>query len=159
MILLALDTSVASTGFAIFNEKQEIITYGNIPTTKKDFETEDLRLNYIGNVIDELIKTYNVTDIIEEDQFTSINSKTILLLRKLVGVISRVAYKYEINIHYVYPSQWRAKLGIKGKDKKLAAFNYLKDNNIIDLGELKTSGKKKNDDITDSLCIGLSYFK
>ena len=159
MILLALDTSVASTGFAIFNEKQEIITYGNIPTEKKDFETEDLRLNYIGNVIDELIRTYNVTDIIEEDQFTSINSKTILLLRKLVGVISRVAYKYEINIHYVYPSQWRAKLGIKGKDKKLAAFNYLKDNNIIDLGELKTSGKKKNDDITDALCIGLSYFK
>ena len=159
MILLALDTSVASTGFAIFNEKQEIITYGNIPTEKKDFETEDLRLNYIGNVIDELIRTYNVTDIIEEDQFTSINSKTILLLRKLVGVISRVAYKYEINIHYVQPSQWRAKLGIKGKDKKLAAFNYLKDNNIIDLGELKTSGKKKNDDITDALCIGLSYFK
>ena len=159
MILLALDTSVASTGFAIFNEKQGIITYGNIPTEKKDFETEDLRLNYIGNVIDELIRTYNVTDIIEEDQFTSINSKTILLLRKLVGVISRVAYKYEINISYVYPSQWRAKLDIKGKDKKLAAFNYLKDNNIIDLGELKTSGKKKNDDITDSLCIGLSYFK
>ena len=159
MILLALDTSVASTGFAIFNEKQEIITYGNIPTVKKDFETEDLRLNYIGNVIDELIKTYNITDIIEEDQFTSINSKTILLLRKLVGIISRVAYKYDINIHYVYPSQWRSKLGIKGKDKKLAAFNYLKDNNIIDLGELKTSGKKKNDDITDALCIGLSYFK
>ena len=159
MILLALDTSVASTGFAIFNEKQEIITYGNIPTEKKDFETEDLRLNYIGNVIDELIRTYNVTDIIEEDQFTSINSKTILLLRKLVGVISRIAYKYEINISYVDPSQWRAKLGIKGKDKKLAAFNYLKDNNIIDLGELKTSGKKKNDDITDALCIGLSYFK
>ena len=159
MILLALDTSVASTGFAIFNEKQEIITYGNIPTEKKDFETEDLRLNYIGNVIDELIRTYNVTDIIEEDQFTSINSKTILLLRKLVGVISRVAYKYEINISYVYPTHWRAKLGLKGKDKKLAAFNYLKDNNIIDLGELKTSGKKKNDDITDALCIGLSYFK
>lgn len=159
MILLALDTSVASTGFAIFNEKQEIITYGNIPTAKKDFETEDLRLNYIGNVIDELIRTYNVTDIIEEDQFTSINSKTILLLRKLVGVISRVAYKYEINISYVYPTQWRAKLGIKGKDKKLAAFNYLKDNGIVNLGELKTSGKKKNDDITDALCIGLSYFK
>ena len=159
MILLALDTSVASTGFAIFNEKQEIITYGNIPTTKKDFETEDLRLNYIGNVIDELIRTYNVTDIIEEDQFTSINSKTILLLRKLVGVISRVAYKYEINIHYVYPSQCRAKLGIKGKNKKLAAFNYLKDNGIVNLGELKTSGKKKNDDMVDALCIGISHFK
>ena len=36
---------------------------------------------------------------------------------------------------------------------------YALDNNIIDLGELKTSGKKKNDDITDALCIGLSYFK
>ena len=53
LILLSLDVSISSTGYAIF-EENDLVTYGKIITKKKDFETEDLRINYICDIIKEI---------------------------------------------------------------------------------------------------------
>ena len=160
MVILSLDASMSSTGYAIF-KNEELIKYGKIQSKKNDFKDEDSRLNYMCNIIENIIKEYKVDKIICEDQFTSINSKTILSLRKLIGGIMRTADYNNIDVKYYYPSTWRKILNInKGKsnDKKLAAYNYLLSQGI-NIGEFKATGKSKNDDIVDSICIGIAFLK
>lgn len=160
-MLLSLDTSLGSSGYCVFDNEGLIVEYGRIPTDKKDFENEDLRCNYIGNVVQELINKHNIDEIVSEDQYSSVNPKTVLSLRKLIGVISRVAYNNGIVLEYYYPTAWRKILGInKGKanEKKQLAYDYVTKRGV-DIGEFKTSGKKKTDDIADSICIGFAYLK
>ena len=111
IILLSLDASISSTGYAIFDE-DKLIKYGKIVTKKDKFKTEDLRLNFICDEIEQLIIEYEIDEIICEDQFTSINSKTILILRKLIGSVMRTANRFDINVHYYLPNQWRKILNI-----------------------------------------------
>lgn len=160
IILLSLDASVVSTGYAIFDE-DKLIKYGKIITNKKDFETEDLRLNYICDEIEQLIIEYEIDELVCEDQFTSVNSKTILILRKLIGGIMRTANEFDINVQYYFPNEWRKILGINkgtGNDKKKKCYDYLIKNNIIDF-EFIPKNKDKNDDICDAIGIGLAYLK
>lgn len=160
IILLSLDASIASTGYAIF-DKEKLIIYGKIVTKKKDFKTEDLRINHICDEIKQLIIEYNIDKIIVEDQFTGVNQSTILLLRKLIGAILRTANEFNISLSYYYPAQWRKIIGInsgKSIDKKEKAYRFLINNNIIDF-EFTPKGTKKNDDIIDAICIGIAYIK
>ena len=160
IILLSLDASIASTGYAIF-EGEQLIKYGKIVTKKDKFKTEDLRLNYICDEIEQLIIKYEIDELVCEDQFTSVNSKTILVLRKLMGGIMRTANRFDINVHYYFPNQWRKILGInKGtsNDKKKKCYDCLIKNNIIDF-EFIPKNKDKNDDICDAIGIGLAYLK
>ena len=151
---------MASTGYSIFNDGN-LVKYGKIPTAAKSFKTEDLRINHIVNIIENIINEYKVDKVVCEDQFTSVNPKTTLTLRKLIGAIVRMTYEHDIDITYYYPAQWRKILGInkgKAKDKKLAAYNYLFEKGIF-TEKFIQSGVKKNDDIVDSICIGTAYLK
>ena len=151
---------MASTGYSIFNDGN-LVKYGKIPTAAKSFKTEDLRINHIVNIIENIINEYKVDKVVCEDQFTSVNPKTTLTLRKLIGAIVRMTYERDIDISYYYPSSWRKILGInkgKAKDKKIAAYNYLFENGIF-TDKFIASGVKKNDDIVDSICIGIAYLK
>ena len=151
---------MVSTGYSIFNDGN-LVKYGKIPTAAKSFKTEDLRINHIVNIIENIINEYKVDKVVCEDQFTSVNPKTTLTLRKRIGAIVRMTYEDNIDISYYYPAQWRKILGInkgKAKDKKLAAYNYLFENGIF-TDKFIQSGVKKNDDIVDSICIGTAYLK
>ena len=159
-ILLSLDASISSTGYAIF-DGNELILYGKIATKKKDFKTEDLRINYICDEIKKIITNYNINNIVCENQFVSVNKSTILLLRKLIGAIVRTVNEFNIEITYYSPAQWRGILGInsgKSTDKKKKAYDYLIRKNIIDF-EFIPKGVKKNDDVVDAICIGIAYIK
>ena len=151
---------MASTGYSIF-DNASLVKYGKIPTSAKGFKTEDLRINHVVNVIENIINEYKIDKVVCEDQFTSVNPKTTLTLRNLIGAIVRMTYEHNIDISYYYPSSWRKILGInkgKAKDKKLAAYNYLFEKGIF-TEKFIQSGVKKNDDIVDSICIGISYLK
>ena len=151
---------MVSTGYSIFNDGN-LVKYGKIPTAAKSFKTEDLRINHIVNIIENIINEYKVDKVVCEDQFTSVNPKTTLTLRKLIGAIVRMTYEHNIDISYYYPAQWRKILGInkgKAKDKKIAAYNYLFEKGIF-TEKFIQSGVKKNDDIVDSICIGTAYLK
>jgi crossover junction endodeoxyribonuclease RuvC len=160
IILLSLDASIASTGYAIFNE-EKLVIYGKIVTEKKKFETEDLRINYICDEIKELLLNYKIDEVVCENQFVSVNKSTILILRKLIGAIVRTVNEFNIEMTYYSPAQWRSLLKInsgKSIDKKEKAYKFLINNNIIDF-EFISKGVKKNDDIVDAICIGIAYIK
>lgn len=171
MILLSLDTSVSCTGYSIFDVKDNysfsILTYGKIPTEKKEFVYEDGiyyeddRLNHICDIIEDLINEFEVTHICAENQFSGNNKQGALVLKKLIGGVMRTSKYHSITLDYYLPSQWRKVLGIKGKnkdEKKLATAELVR-NELIDLGNLIQSGKKKNEDIYDSLAIGYAHIK
>ena len=116
-MILAIDPSVASTGYCVFHNNK-LIKYGNIPTDKNDFDNEDDRLNYIGDVIFHTLKEYDVKVVVMENQFIGNNVTTGMLLKKLSGVLCRVCKDINEVVYYT-PAQWRKILGInKSKDKK-----------------------------------------
>ena len=169
MRLLSLDLSISSTGYSVYEvvEKNsfEILTYGRIPTNKIDFlfngeYCEDKRTNYIGDVVNTIIQDYQIDKIVIENTFVGGNNSISMSLKKLVGVVSRVCYLQGIVPVYMLASQWRKILGINGKknEKKIATYEFVRDN-IIDIGELKSTGKYKNEDLYDSLAIGYAYLK
>lgn len=158
-MILAIDPSVASTGYCVFHNNK-LIKYGNIPTDKNDFDNEDDRLNYIGDVIFYTLKEYDIKVVVMENQFIGNNVTTGMLLKKLSGVLCRVCKDIDEVVYYT-PAQWRKILGInKSKDKKQSAFEYVNQNvEEVHFEKLIKSGKKKNEDIIDSICIGLAYLK
>ena len=169
MRLLSLDLSISSTGYSVYEviEKNSfgILTYGRIPTNKIDFlfngeYCEDKRTNHIGDVVNTIIQEYQIDKIVIENTFVGGNNSISMSLKKLVGVVSRVCYLHGIVPIYMLASQWRKILNIKGKknEKKILTYEYVKEN-IIDIGELKSTGKDKNEDIYDSLAIGYAYLK
>ena len=118
-------------------------------------------MNYIGDEIEKILIEYQIDTVVCESQFIGQKSQTILKLRKLLGVICRVVYEYEIIPRYYIPSNWRGILNINkgnGTDKKKLTYKYVT-NQGIELGEFKTTGKNKNDDITDAIAIGMAYIK
>ena len=169
MRLLSLDLSITSSGYSVYEvvEKNEfkVVTYGRIPTNKIDFlfngeYCEDKRTNHIGDVVNTIIQEYQIDKIVIENTFVGGNNSISMSLKKLVGVVSRVCYLHGIVPIYMLASQWRKILNIKGKknEKKILTYEYVKEN-IIDIGELKSTGKDKNEDIYDSLAIGYAYLK
>ncbi|EOY7170407.1 crossover junction endodeoxyribonuclease RuvC [Clostridioides difficile] len=156
-MVLALDVSMSSTGWAVINRNKEILKYGKIVTKKDKFDTEDERMCHICNTIQELIITYNIQIVLVEDQFTSRNSKTILSLRKLLGSIMRTVKLNNIEIEYMYPVSIRKYLMNSGKAKKEEVAAYVREN-IIDIGEyIDRTCKAKTSDIYDAIALGIAY--
>ncbi len=156
-MVLALDVSMSSTGWAVINRNKKVLEYGKITTKKDKFKSEDERMCYICNTIQELIITYNIQIVLVEDQFTSRNSKTILSLRKLLGAIMRTVKLNNIEIGYMYPASIRKYLMNSGKAKKEEVATYIREN-IIDIGEyIDRTCKAKTSDIYDAISLGIAY--
>lgn len=156
-MVLALDVSMSSTGWAVINRNKKVLEYGKITTKKDKFKSEDERMCYICNAIQELIITYNIQIVLVEDQFTSRNSKTILSLRKLLGAIMRTVKLNNIEIEYMYPASIRKYLMNSGKAKKEEVAAYVRVN-IIDIGEyIDRTCKAKTSDIYDAIALGVAY--
>ena len=84
MRLLSLDLSISSTGYSVYEviEKNsfEILTYGRIPTNKIDFlfndeYSEDLRTNYIGDIVNTIIEDFSIDKIVIENTFVGGNNQ------------------------------------------------------------------------------------
>ena len=155
-MLLALDLSTKSTGYAIF-DKDKLIESGCITASSTD------TIKRIYKMIDE-IKTicskFNIDEIIAEEvhpenQYGVGNIRTQKVLMWLQGALEffiHDKYDNKLSIQYVYPSEWRKVCGIKtGKnqkrsDLKPADVQFVKDTFNLDV----------NDDEADAICIG--YF-
>lgn len=155
MRILAIDPSISSSGYCIVvNEK--IIKYGKIMSNKKNFKSEDERLNYISDEFQKLIQEYSITDVVMESQFIGKNVSTGMSLKKLIGALCRT-FKDIPYVSYIAPTSWR-KILIRSNTnvKKEHIIKYIREN-IIDIGEVKLSGVKKNDDIYEAIGIAYAY--
>lgn len=150
MIILALDQSSRTSGYAIF-EDYKLITYG-----KFTFEDSDIgiRLNKIRDTVDNLIDNYSVDYVIFEDiqlqNNVGNNVATFKVLAEVFGVIYELLTERQIPNESVLSTVWKSTLHIKGKtrpEQKKAAQDYV----------MNTFSIKPTQDECDAICIGMHF--
>ena len=151
MRLLALDQSSRISGYAIF-EDGKLINYDQFTFTNTDLGK---RLERIRNKVYNLIKEYNIDEVILEDiqleNTVGNNVITYKALAEVIGVITELLTELKIKYSLISPSTWRKQLSILGykrADCKLKAQNYVKMHYGIETSE----------DICDAICIGASQY-
>lgn len=160
MKIISLDLSTHSSGWAFF-EGETLKDYGCITATSSDLIN---RIEKITKELKEILDKYNSIDkiILEEVRpegrgYGVGNLQThraLMWLQAAVAFLIHDNYNH-IEIVYVYPSSWRATIGIQtGRGIKRAE---LKKKDIAFVEEKYSI--KVNDDIADAIGIGLSQIK
>lgn len=162
-IILSLDLSLSSTGFSVL-KNDEIIYYGKICTKSKDFnKSDEKRMFYISNIIQQIATEYEVKYVAIENTYTGINPKTSTVLAKLCGFVCRglMDYKEDILIGiYMSTSIRKGVVGVGNATKERVA-NYIR-KYYIDIGEYsdkQTKEQEKTSDIYDAIATGIYMYK
>ena len=159
MTILALDLSTKSSGYACFKDG-ELTIHGCITSSSTDLiKRIHIMIDNIDNILQEHqdISELIIEEVRPEGGYGVGNQKTHKALMYLQAAIEFLIHdKYPtIKIKYIYPSSWRAALGIKNgrgikrETLKEADIAFVKNKYNIDV----------NDDEADAICIGLAQFE
>lgn len=149
-ILIALDESTTSTGYAVF-DNEKLIKHGVFSSKSKDVLD---RVSFIMEEIEKLIKDYNPDNMIIEDVQITMNAATAKSLLGLQFMIEVYAHRNEIHCTTYRTTKWRKILGLSNsrtldrKAKKQETIDYVKDKYNIEV--LK-------DDESDAIAIGAAF--
>lgn len=163
-IIMGLDPSTTSTGYAIFNERG-LCSYGVIKSDGEDWRD---RLVNQGLKLKEIIEKYNPEKIIMEDvPLKANNAKVLVVLGAVQGFIYGIAASYAIPVQFILPSEWRSPLGLYDgtregtKRKELKRKSIEKANELfgLNLVWISPSSKKNMDDISDAILLAYSQIK
>lgn len=157
-MILSLDLSTKSSGWAVF-ENGELMDHGCITSASTDLIK---RIHIMTDAIEQLLNKYEIKTIIVEEVrpeggYGVGNTQTHRALMWLQASIAFLVHdKFsKTTIDYIYPSSWRAAIGIKtGRGIKRAS---LKEADIAFVEE--TFGITVNDDEADAICIGYAQNK
>lgn len=169
-MVLALDASISSTGYAVMSMQDGFVSdFGKITTKKNNKidvdEDEDNRIFYITEEIKKFIINNSISVVIMEAQHFSKNPKTAMQLSRLRGAIMYMVKTYNIPIIYPHPSTIRKNLMDNGSASKEEVAEYIReyykyDERIQEIGEFNDKqNKSKNSDIYDAISIGLAHIK
>ena len=153
MKILSLDLSTKSSGWAVF-ENGILLDYGCITSSSLDLLK---RINIMIAGLEEVIQKHPEIEHIYAEEVRPENGmqnlKTHRALMWLQGGVALMLYKYnKKEMELIYPSSWRAAIGIKtGRGIKRTSLKekdmqFVKENYNLDV----------NDDIADAICIGYS---
>ena len=149
-ILIALDESTTSTGYAVFRNSA-LIEHGIFSSKSKDVLE---RVSYIMEEIEKLITRYKPNNMIIEDVQITMNAATAKSLLGLQFMIEIYAHRNNISCETYRTTKWRKILGLSNsraldrKAKKQKTIDYVKDKYGIEI--LK-------DDESDAIAIGTAY--
>lgn len=146
--LLSLDQSSKTTGYAIFNNGK-LETYGKF--TYEDVNI-DIRLVKFRQKIKDLIKEYNIDEVVYEDIQQQNNVQTFKILAEVYGVLSELLAEMEIPHSSVLAVQWKSTLKIAGTTRSIQKQNAQK-------YVINTYGIKATQDESDAICIGTHYLQ
>lgn len=158
MYLLSLDLSTKSSGWAVFNNG-ELIDYGCITASSTDLIK---RIHKMTDEINSLVfNKYPINKIVAEEVrpeggYGVGNQKTHKALMWLQAAVAFMLHDNypTVELEYIYPSSWRASLGIKNgrgikrQTLKEADIEFVKNKYRINV----------NDDVADAICIGLAQY-
>ena len=168
MRILAIDASIRSTGYTVLEYMEvgetahvEALKVERIVTKKTSDENVSLTIAKIVKELVEIAKEYQVDEVQLEDGYVGKNGKTALLLSGLRQSIVTAFYLNGITINTDQPSAIRSTVMGKGSaDKREVAEHvqtvFAESKQVKSLGDFCDKGKKKNDDMYDSILIGLS---
>lgn len=153
MIIMGIDPSLSSTGYAIVDglgTKVKLITSGNIKSQPRDGEV-DVRINRITErLVDILVKNCVDYVVLERPAFGIKNGARITqdmagLYYVILCKLTRMGYL----VIPVMPAAWKSKTGVKGKDRKEQK------QSAIDLVAGLFGKKVETNDESDAICIAL----
>ncbi len=157
MNILSLDVSTKSSGWAFFKDG-ELIDHGYITSASTDVIK---RIYIMRDGIKDVLDKYEVSKVIVEEVrpeggYGVGNTHTHKMLMWLQAAIAFMMHDnfQQIDLEYIYPSSWRAALGIKNgrgikrTTLKEADIDYVKEKYNINV----------NDDEADAICIGLAQY-
>ena len=154
MRVLAIDASTKSTGVALF-EDTKLIKYDCLTASSNDLIKRIQKIisqlnNFLnGEQIDKII----LEEVRPEDRIQNIKTPRALMWLQAAIAFLMHETQPKAEIEYVYPSEWRAKCGIKnGRGVRREAakehdIKFVKDTYNITV----------NDDIADAIGIGHAY--
>lgn len=159
-MILSLDLSTKSSGWAIFND-EELVEHGCITSASTDMiKRIHIMIDGIRFLLDNYldIDTIIVEEVRPEGGYGVGNQKThkaLMYLQAALEFLIHDDYNKRVKIDYIYPSSWRAAIGIKtGRGVKRTS---LKEQDIEFVKE--TFGIEVNDDEADAICIGFAHNK
>lgn len=148
MIIMGIDSSTTSTGWAIIDTKlsgnSRLMAHGTIKPNSKLKTTN--RIIHIGKELKEIIRSWEPEFIVIEEINVFRNAKS---TRGLVGLIVYIEIILELRqalYTVLTPSQWRKLVGIKGARRdelKQASIEFVKNK----------YAEAVNDDEGDAICI------
>lgn len=153
MIILGLDISTKSTGWAIF-EDTKLVDYGCASASSTNVYD---RIDKIVNELRAVVEEYHPTSVIAEEPEPAFVKNNIDVYRKLTfahGAIGAMLNKHKLSMQLCSSSHWRKAVGIKtGRGitrAQLKPADIAKANELFDLNN-------KNDDIADAILIAYSF--
>ncbi|OGK42842.1 crossover junction endodeoxyribonuclease RuvC [Candidatus Roizmanbacteria bacterium RIFCSPLOWO2_01_FULL_35_13] len=151
MIILAIDSGLEKTGFAVFKKDKSSPVYiasGLIITDKK--KKTERRVWEIYNRLNDVIKEYRPTLIVIEQLFFFKNQKTVISVAQTQGAILLLASQNNIPVEFLTPLQIKQTVTGYGLSDKESV------RKMIGL-TLKIDKKIKEDDEIDAIACGLAY--
>ena len=157
MAILAIDLSSKSTGWSVFRGTQ-LLDSGCIQSSSTD---PIKRIYIMRDGLKEVLIKYNDIDKIileevrpENGRSGVMNTQTHRILMWCQAAVAFMAHDFDrkVTLEYIYPSSWRAAIGIKtGRGIKRTTLKekdiqFVKENYNLDV----------NDDEADAICIGYS---
>ena len=146
MYIWALDLSLRNSGFCVFDDKRNILQIGSIPTTAKD--SDGVRLKTIADSLIKVSKKFPADIIIIEKGFFRFY-KASQQLNKVLGLVNYLFW--DIKQVYYAPTTIKKTITGSGKAKK----EEVKDCVLLEYPNISI----ENDDESDALAVGLTYFK
>jgi crossover junction endodeoxyribonuclease RuvC len=145
MTILSIDSGIERTGYAIFKEKQYVISA--LIKTSKSLSTEK-RLIEIYERLREIMKKYKPVVMVLEQLLFFKNQKTFIRVAQAQGIVMLLAAQNKIKVEFLTPLQIKQIVTGYGQADKLAVQKMIK---------LTTGIVLTQDDEADAVACGLAY--
>ena len=164
MIIMGIDASTTSTGWAIFDDK-ELKAYGLIKPNGEDWRE---RIGNQSPQLVEIISKYKPEKIYMEDvPLKSKYPKVLVQLGAVQGFIYGVTASVHVPVVFLGPSEWRSPMGLFNGTREGTKRDELKKKSIekanklfgLDLLWVSPKSTKNEDDIADAVLIAYSQIK
>ena len=154
MKILSIDPGYDKVGYAIFEVNKKairdftFITSDLIKTNNAD--SHELRLKQVYDELDDIIKKYDIKELVIEQLFVFKNAKTVIKVAQSLGVIELVGAHNNLIIHRLTPLQIKQAVTGNGTADKQSVQKMIR----LELGDKIAF---KDDDERDAVACGLAY--
>ncbi|MBI3619822.1 crossover junction endodeoxyribonuclease RuvC [Candidatus Roizmanbacteria bacterium] len=154
MRILAIDSGLERTGYALFDKGKQLkngfnyLHSGLIHTDKS--LTKENRLLKIYQSLSQIVKTDKPRRIVMEQLFFFKNAKTVISVAQAQGVVLLLASQHTIPLEFLTPLQIKQIITGYGRADKKSVQKMLK-------LTLPHNGELKQDDVADAIACGAAY--
>lgn len=148
MKILSIDPGLERTGYAVFNEKKELVEYDCIITSRKLLHED--RISDIYNKLNIIIQKHKPDLMVIERIFFTNNQKTVVSVAQAQGVLLLLASENKIKVEFLSPTTVKSNVCGSGTADKKSVCKMVK---LL----LNMQDMPKLDDTTDAIAIGLAY--